>query len=58
MNCASVTNPRFIGGLLVLGVERGLWHDPASGIMRHADAGYETAAAFAREHGLKLPSVM
>jgi len=32
-----------------------LWNDPASGVMRHADAGYESAIA--REHGLKLPSV-
>jgi urocanate hydratase len=36
-------------------IERVLWNDPASGVMRHADAGYESA--FACEHGLKLPSV-
>jgi len=36
---------------------RVLWNDPASGVMRHADAGYETAIASAREHGLKLPSL-
>lgn len=36
-------------------IERVLWNDPASGVMRHADAGYEDAAACAREHGLDLP---
>jgi urocanate hydratase len=34
---------------------RVLWNDPATGVMRHADAGYEDAMACAREHGLKLP---
>jgi urocanate hydratase len=38
-------------------IERVLWNDPATGVMRHADAGYEEAVACAREHGLKLPSV-
>ncbi|WP_157089286.1 urocanate hydratase [Oceanibaculum pacificum] len=38
-------------------VERVLWNDPATGVMRHADAGYEIAQACAREHGLKLPSL-
>jgi urocanate hydratase len=38
-------------------IERVLWNDPASGVMRHADAGYETAIACAREHKLKLPSI-
>jgi urocanate hydratase len=38
-------------------IERVLWNDPASGVMRHADAGYETAIACAREHGLDLPSL-
>jgi urocanate hydratase len=38
-------------------IERVLWNDPASGVMRHADAGYETAIACAREYGLKLPSI-
>ena len=37
-------------------IERVLWNDPASGVMRHADAGYEAALACAREHGLNLPS--
>jgi urocanate hydratase len=36
-------------------VERVLWNDPATGVMRHADAGYETAIACARENGLNLP---
>ncbi len=35
---------------------RVLWNDPASGVMRHADAGYEAALDCAREHGLDLPS--
>jgi urocanate hydratase len=34
-----------------------LWNDPASGVMRHADAGYETAIECAREQGLKLPMI-
>ena len=38
-------------------IERVLWNDPASGVMRHADAGYEEAVACAREQGLKLPFV-
>jgi urocanate hydratase len=38
-------------------IERVLWNDPASGVMRHADAGYDEAIACAREHGLKLPSL-
>jgi urocanate hydratase len=36
-------------------LERVLANDPASGVMRHADAGYDDAIACAREHGLKLP---
>jgi urocanate hydratase len=32
-----------------------LWNDPATGVMRHADAGYDIAEACAREHGLNLP---
>ena len=36
---------------------RVLWNDPASGVMRHADAGYEIAVACAREKGLKLPGI-
>ena len=34
---------------------RVLWNDPASGVMRHADAGYDIAIDTAREHGLNLP---
>jgi urocanate hydratase len=36
-------------------LERVLTNDPASGVMRHADAGYESAKACAREQGLNLP---
>ncbi|MBI3714659.1 MAG: urocanate hydratase [Betaproteobacteria bacterium] len=36
-------------------IGRVLWNDPASGVMRHADAGYETAQQCAREQDLKLP---
>jgi urocanate hydratase len=36
-------------------IGRVLWNDPATGVMRHADAGYEDAIACAREQGLKLP---
>ena len=36
-------------------LERVLTNDPATGVMRHADAGYPDAIACAREHGLKLP---
>jgi urocanate hydratase len=38
-------------------IERVLWNDPASGVMRHADAGYEAAIACAKEKGLDLPSL-
>ncbi|KAF1714953.1 urocanate hydratase [Pseudoxanthomonas yeongjuensis] len=34
---------------------RVLWNDPGTGVMRHADAGYEIAKECAREQGLKLP---
>jgi urocanate hydratase len=36
-------------------LERVLTNDPASGVMRHADAGYDIAIECAREQGLKLP---
>ncbi|MBK8063280.1 MAG: urocanate hydratase [Betaproteobacteria bacterium] len=36
---------------------RVLWNDPATGVMRHADAGYEDAIACARQQGLNLPMV-
>ncbi len=38
-------------------LERVLWNDPATGVMRHADAGYDIAKDAAREHGLNLPSM-
>jgi len=38
-------------------IERVLWNDPATGVMRHADAGYDDAIACAREQGLNLPMV-
>ncbi|MDE2474744.1 MAG: urocanate hydratase, partial [Alphaproteobacteria bacterium] len=38
-------------------LERVLWNDPASGVMRHADAGYEIALQTARDKHLKLPSL-
>ena len=39
-------------------IERVLWNDPATGVMRHADAGYEDALDCAREHGLNLPGIL
>jgi len=38
-------------------IGRVLWNDPASGVMRHADAGYEPAVDCARRNGLDLPMV-
>ena len=38
-------------------LERVLWNDPATGVMRHADAGYEIAGEAARENGLNLPGL-
>ena len=38
-------------------IERVLWNDPATGVMRHADAGYESAIACAQEQGLNLPMI-
>ncbi|MGX1745481.1 MULTISPECIES: urocanate hydratase [unclassified Brevundimonas] len=38
-------------------LKRVLWNDPATGVMRHADAGYDIARDAAREHGLNLPSL-
>ena len=38
-------------------IGRVLWNDPATGVMRHADAGYESAKQCAREHGLDLPGI-
>ena len=39
-------------------IERVLWNDPATGVMRHADAGYPEALECAREHNLDLPSIL
>ncbi|RNC95867.1 MAG: urocanate hydratase [Oricola sp.] len=39
-------------------IERVLWNDPATGVMRHADAGYEIARDCATEHGLDLPGIL
>jgi urocanate hydratase len=36
-------------------IERVLWNDPATGVMRHADAGYDTAQSCANEKGLDIP---
>ena len=38
-------------------LERVLWNDPGSGVMRHADAGYQIAVDCAKEQGLKLPGI-
>ena len=38
-------------------LQRVLWNDPGTGVMRHADAGYEIAVDCAREQGLDLPMV-
>ena len=38
-------------------IGRTLWNDPASGVMRHADAGYESAIECARENNLNLPMI-
>ncbi|GGH06892.1 urocanate hydratase [Alsobacter metallidurans] len=39
-------------------IERVLWNDPATGVMRHADAGYEEALDCAREQQLNLPGIL
>jgi len=39
-------------------IARVLWNDPATGVMRHADAGYEIAIECAREKGLNLPGIL
>jgi urocanate hydratase len=36
-------------------IERVLWNDPATGVMRHADAGYDIAVACAREQRMNMP---
>ena len=39
-------------------IGRVLWNDPATSVMRHADAGYDIARKFAREKGLNLPGIL
>ncbi len=39
-------------------IERVLWNDPATGVMRHADAGYPEALDCARDKGLDLPGIL
>jgi urocanate hydratase len=39
-------------------IARVLWNDPASGVMRHADAGYDIALQVAREKKLDLPGIL
>ena len=39
-------------------IARVLWNDPATGVMRHADAGYVDAMDCARSHGLDLPGIL
>ena len=38
-------------------IGRVLWNDPATGVMRHADAGYDIALQSAKDNGLNLPMV-
>jgi urocanate hydratase len=35
-----------------------LWNDPATGVMRHADAGYDIAIETAKRHRLDLPAIL
>lgn len=39
-------------------IKRVLWNDPATGVMRHADAGYEDAIECAQENNLRLPGIL
>lgn len=39
-------------------LKRVLWNDPATGVMRHADAGYDIATDCAKENGLNLPGIL
>lgn len=39
-------------------IARVLWNDPATGVMRHADAGYQQAIDCAKEHELNLPGIL
>ena len=47
--------PELLGGPQAQLIGRVLWNDPATGVMRHADAGYPLALACAREHKLSMP---
>ncbi len=38
-------------------IRRVLWNDPATGVIRHADAGYDSAIDCASEFGLNMPSL-
>ena len=38
-------------------LERVLWNDPAMGVVRHTDAGYQLALETARERGVRIPGV-
>jgi urocanate hydratase len=39
-------------------LNRVLWNDPATGVMRHADAGYTLALECARQRALDLPAIL
>ncbi|KAB2767501.1 urocanate hydratase [Brucella anthropi] len=39
-------------------IGRVLWNDPATGVMRHADAGYDIALDWAKQQGLRLPAIL
>ncbi|WP_094543077.1 urocanate hydratase [Brucella pseudogrignonensis] len=39
-------------------IGRVLWNDPATGVMRHADAGYEEALDWAKQQSLRLPAIL
>ena len=39
-------------------LDRVLWNDPATGVMRHADAGYKDAIECAREKALNLHAIL
>ena len=39
-------------------LERVLWNDPATGVMRYSDAGYQIAIDCAHEHQLQLPGIL
>ena len=38
-------------------IARVLWNDPATGVMRHADAGYDVAIKTAKNKGVDLPMI-